>query len=489
MNAQDEAIELLWKRGELSWKYHSAQDILNQVYCESPKQLFVGNCSRQWGKSYWAVTKAVETAIKIPKAQIRYGAAFQSDLVDFIIPAFEKVLEDCPTPLKGKKVGNFYVFPNGSRIKLVGLDKNPNGLRGNTLDLIIIDECGFVSNLDYIYKSIIIPATLHRPKCKIIFISTPPSTPAHPFVDYCQKAEAEGAYVKLDIFTNPMIAEGDINRMAEEMGGRDSTTFRRECLCEFVTDSDLAIIPEWDDKLIQEIPRDEYFQYYQKYVGLDLGIKDFTAAIFGYYDFKRASLIVEDEFGVNGPTMNSLMLVGEIKTRERALWDNIDEDGKIKRDFNGHPIPFRRVSDTNWPILMQDFSSLHNLTFIQTSKDNLEAMINEVRLMVQAKQIIIHPRCKLLTGCMRYGVWDSKKKAFARSSVYGHFDHLAALVYLVRNLAKDYNPIPATHGFENHRSWLGHVKDQKSHNAKQISQALIPKPSAINTSLRKRGFK
>lgn len=231
MNAEDVGKRALWLRGNLSWKHHAAQKALDETFRNAQGQLFVGNCSRQWGKSYWAVTKAIEVCLKNPKSQVRYGAAFQSDLVDFIIPAFEKIIDDAPASVKPRKVGNFYVFPNGSRIKLVGLDKNPNGLRGNTLDLIIIDECGFVGNLDYIYKSVIIPATLHRPNCKIIFISTPPSTPAHAFVDYVQKAESEGSYVKLDIFSNPLITPDDIDRMAKEMGGRDSTTFRRECLC------------------------------------------------------------------------------------------------------------------------------------------------------------------------------------------------------------------------------------------------------------------
>ncbi len=365
----------------------------------------------------------------------------------------------------------------------MGLDKNPNGLRGNTLDLITIDECGFVANLDYIYKSVIVPATLHRPNCKIIMISTPPSTPAHPFVDYCQKAESESSYVKLDIYTNPRISPDDIERMAQEMGGRDSTTFRRECLCEFITDSDLQIIPEWNDKYVQDLHRDEFYIYYHKYVGMDLGVKDLTAAIFGYFDFKKAALVIEDEFEMNGPSMNSLLLVGEIRKREKELWNNIDEP----RDFNNNPIPFRRVSDNNWPILIQDLSSIHSLPFIETNKDNLEAMINEVRLMVQAGQLIVNPRCKKLIGCLRYGVWDTKKKTFARSNVYGHFDHLAALVYLIRNLNKTTNPIPASHGFENHKAWFGGIKDQAntSKNVRSIAKALTPKPAAMPN---KRGF-
>jgi hypothetical protein len=487
----NEAIELakreLWFRGDISWKLHSAQEHLDSVYRKVKGQLFVGNCSRQWGKSFWAVTKAIEVAINKPKSQIRYVSSFQSDLVDFIIPAFDKILEDCPRSIKGKKVGKFYVFPNGSRIKLVGLDKNPNGLRGNTLDLVIIDECGFVAShkLDYIYKSIIVPASLHRPECRFIFISTPPSTPAHSFLDYVQKAETEGSYSKFDIYSNPRITDADIERMAKEMGGKTSTTFRRECLCEFVTDSDLAIIPEWKDEFVKEIPRDEFFPYYHKYVGMDLGVKDFTAAIFGYFDFKRASLIIEDEFMMSGPSMNTHLLVGAIRKKENELWDNKENP----KDVNNNPVPFRRISDNNWPIMMLDFSSLHNLTFIETNKDNLEAMINEVRLMVQAGQIIVHPKCVQLIGCLKYGVWDDKKKKFANSKTYGHFDHLAALVYLVRNLAKHTNPIPVDHGFHRINAFTEHIKDRKniSANAKTISESLIKKSPTFNTSVRRRG--
>lgn len=472
-----------WERGELDFKLHAAQRLLQETFKNAKGQLFVAVCSRQWGKSFWAVKIAVEFALNNPKAQIRYGAAFQTDLEEFILPAFDKILDDCPDHVRPKynSQKSHFIFKNGSRIKLVGVDKNPNGLRGNTLDLIIGDEVGFWSDLDYIYKSVIVPSTLHRPNCKIILISTPPSTPAHAFVDYVQKAEREGGYVKLDIYTNPLITADDIKRMADELGGEHSTSFRRECLCEFITDSDLAIIPEWNDKYVEEIPRDEFYKYYDKYDGLDLGIKDLTAAIFGYYDFKRAALVIEDEFDLSGPQMNTLILVEKIKAKEKELWD------EFPSVVQGRPVPFRRVADTNWPLLIQDLSIIHKLPFIETTKETLEAMINEVRLWVQAGRIIINPKCKKLIGCMRYGVWDEKKKAFARSTVYGHFDHLAALVYLVRNIATNSNPIPHDHGFQNHTAWLGNIKNKElSENAKSISKALLPKRPEISTSFRKK---
>lgn len=454
-----------WFRGNIIWKLHEAQRIIHQTFLNSPGQLFVGNCSRQFGKTFWAVAVSIMQALNIPNAQIRYGAAFQSDLYEYIIPAFEKALEDCPEDIKGKYLASksVFIFPNGSRIKLVGLDKNPNGLRGNALDLIVIDECGFVSNLDYIYKSVIIPATTHRPNCRIILISTPPSTPAHSFVDYANRAETEGCYATFTIYDNPMVDERTIARLMKESGGAGSTTWRREYLCEFITDSDLAIIPEWKEDYAVAIPKDSYYGYYHKYVGMDLGVKDFTAVIFGYFDFKRASLIIEDEFTVNGSSMNTAILANKIKLKELELW--------------GEKPPFRRVSDNNWPLLILDFSSIHNLSFISTTKDNLEAMINEVRIMVQNGQILVNPRCKQLLGCLKYGVWDTKKTKFARSSVYSHFDALAALIYLVRNLAKNTNPIPAEHGFENHTAWLGNITEQsrQSHNARVLGKALFPK--------------
>jgi hypothetical protein len=455
-----------WFRADLSYLRHSGQKKIDIKFKDIKSQLFVCNISRQWGKSFWAVSKAVELALAKPKARIKYATAFQTDLVEFIMPTFDIVLADCPASLKPtyKVQGSKWVFPNGSEIKLVGLDKSPNSLRGNVIDLIIIDEAGFVTNLDYIYKSIIIPATLHRPNCKIIFISTPPSTPAHPFGDFIQKAEIEDAYVKLTIFENPLITAADIDRMAKEMGGKDSTTFRRECLCELVLDDDLALVREWKDEFTVEIKRDEYFGYYHKLVGQDLGRVDHTALVFGYYDFKRAALVIEDELTMEGTEWTTKTLKDAINVKEGALW------GEFK--------PFLRVSDNNNPHLLTDLSSLHNMHFMAVKKDSsLEQMVNRVREWVRDGRILINPRCKMLIGCFKYGIWDKNRKEFARSKVYGHFDHFAALMYLLIHTPYSSNPIPREHGFENHRSWLANIKGPQSPNARVFERLLKPKSS------------
>ncbi len=459
---QEDILRERWTRGRLGYKLHAGQVLFRNKY-ESEwerthNQLFVGECSRQFGKSYEQAVLHVETCIRKKNARTKYGTAFLSDLVEFIIPNFNLVIEDCPEDLKPKYrvQGSKWVFPNGSEIKLVGLDMHPNGMRGNAIDLITIDEAGFVNGLDYLYKSVIIPATTHRPNCHIFLVSTPPATPAHDFIDFVHKAELEGGHVKLTIYDNPRVDAATIARLMKESGGESSSTWQREYLCMHVLDSNLAIIREWKDRYVQDVPKDPYYQFYQKYNSMDLGTKHFTAGILGYYDFLKASVIIEDEFVMNGPELTTVLLEAQIKKSERETWGDV--------------APYLRISDNNNPLLLQDLSYLHHLHFTPTDKGTLEEMVNTVRIMVDKGQIIVHPRCKQLIGCLKYGVWDKKREKFSESKVYGHFDALAALVYLVRNLNKSTNPIPANFQVDNSNQIL-FIKSPEDQTMKSIKSA------------------
>lgn len=447
MISEDEAIYEAWCRGNLDYKLHAGQLRIKADKDKRPGQLFVGNCSRQWGKSYLEVADCVGLGRRKPGSRIKYGTAFLTDLEEFILPCFEAILDDCPKALRPryKTNGSKWVFPGTkAEMKLIGLDKKPNGMRGNVIDKIVLDECGFMSNLSYLYKSVIIPATTHRPDCEVDMMSTPPVTPAHDFADFVSRAAAEKCYGEYDIYSNPMVDKATIARLMKESGGETSSTWRREYLCEFVTDEDSQIVPEWLDKYaIARVP-DEYYRFYHLYEGMDLGVKDFTVVLFGYYDFRRATLFIQDEIKLNGPTLTTQILHDSIKAHEQKLWPETFPTGKKEAEKR----VYRRVSDNNNPMLIQDLASMHRMSFISTDKDTLEAMLNELRMMVQRGQIEVDPRCTQLLGCLKYGVWDSKKRAFARSTAYGHFDALAALVYLVRNLDRHSNPIPATYGID-----------------------------------------
>ncbi len=271
------------------------------------------------------------------------------------------------------------------------------------------------------------------------------------------------------IYDNPMVDEDTIQRLMKEAGGAESTTWRREYLCEFILDDDLALTKEWKDEYFIDIPKDEFYVYYHKLVGMDLGRKDHTAVIFGYYDFKKACLVIEDELTMNGPNWTNLTLKDEITAKETNLWPEMKA--------------FRRISDNNEPNMLIDLNQTYGMHFMPVTKDaSLEQMVNRVREWVRDGRIIISPKCKMLRGCLKYGVWDKNRKAFARDpKVYGHFDHFAALMYLLIHNATSSNPIPVDHSYNNHRSWLGNIKDKQkgSQNARTVANALIPKRKPI----------
>lgn len=472
-----------WLRGRLGYKLHLGQQLIRAAYDQSKNQLFVGECARQFGKTVFEAVIALEKAFSKPKAKVKIGTAFHTDLLEFILPAFDFVMSDCPQdlrPIYKVQGSKFILRHNKSEIKLVGLDRKPNGLRGTVIDLIILSEAGFISNLHYLFKSVIIPATTHRPDCRVVMLSTPPETPAHEFLDYVQKAEYEGGYIKLTIYDNPLLDQATIERLMAESGGAKSTTWLREYLCEHVTDENLAIICEWNDKYVQEIPKDDYYPFYHKYSSMDLGVKHKTAAIFGHYDFLRAALIIEDEWYMNGPELTTDIIQKEVKMKELELWVGLsrpikpskeEEKLEIERLWaEQKPNLYRRLSDNNNPLLLQDLGHLHKIHFTPTDKGTLEEMTNTARIMAGRGQIIVHPRCKQLKGCLKYGVWDKRREKFAESKVYGHFDALAALIYLVRNLNKVTNPIPATFQLD-HNNQIYIPKTHQSEGARDLKQA------------------
>lgn len=430
------AREVLWRRGNLAWKLHKGQEVIEAAYKKVTKKLFVANCARRFGKTYWNCVKAVEKALTCENTlpRIKVAASTRTELREFIIPSFELILQDCPEDIAPRWVSSEskYVFDhNGAEIQLIGLDKSPDGGRGNYCDLYIFEEAGFIANLLYLYSSVVAPMTLRRPGARIIMSSTAPPTPAHPFQEFCERAQKQGAYVELNIYANPLMTPEDIEEAKAEC--LDESEWLREYMCQFVVDKTRAVTPEWSDDLVGEVERPVHFNYLHRYVAMDLGVKvDLTAIVFGYYNPSDKRLIIEDEADISGPTMTTLGLRDLIRQKESLLWPMLK--------------PYRRVADNNNPLLLQDLGSLHGLHFVSTGKDELAAMINELRLMLKGKRILVSPKCVKTLGCLRYAIWNKKRSALDRSNLYGHFDHLMALVYLVRNLDQNTDPIPRLAG-------------------------------------------
>ena len=358
-----------WYRGQLDWKLHAGQEVIEKAYQrKAAKKLFVVNCSRRFGKTYWLVKKALECALTCRNRNplIFIAADTLVNLERFVLAAFKEILHDCPQDVwPGWETGyirskrKFVGFrpgggePNGAEIYIVGLDVNPDSIRGNYADLVMFDEAGLMNDLQYLYSSVVGPMTLTRPGSRIMMLSTPPATPAHDFKVFCDKAKDQKSYIELDIFQNPMMTPEHIEQA--RLDCLTETIWLREYMCQFVVEEGRAIVPEWSKDLIVDIKRPEDFKYFDRYVGMDLGVKiDMTAMLYGYWDSVHKYVYIEDEDDIIGPKMTTPDLYKMITEKEKILWG----------DFGA---PYRRVADNNNPLLIQDLGYIHGLYFVATT--------------------------------------------------------------------------------------------------------------------------
>jgi hypothetical protein len=447
-----EARHKLWLQGELSWKLDPVQKKIVKFLKENNQKVSVLNVSRRVGKTYYLTICAIEQCIKNPKSIVNFLQPEQKMIKNNVNPIMDEILQDCPNEVKPVFHVNesAWKFKNGSVIRLAGTDSgNQEKLRGGNSHLCIIDEAGFLkADLVHIIRRIFIPST-SLTKGKIILSSTTPVDPNNKFMNYMESAEAKGALFRMNIyeaveihktFKNPRFSEAMLSEILTEYpdGERDED-FRREYMNELITDGSLSIIPEFTPDIQREcIAKWIRPAFCDKYVAMDIGFKDLTVVLFAYYDFENAVTVIEDEIVINGPKMTTDYLAELIKNKEKELWTET-----LTGEFCP---PSLRVSDNNL-LIINDLARLHKLYFIPTQKDNKDAAINNVRMEMGAHKIIIHPKCTTLINHLKFGVWDNQRKDFKRSADGAHYDAIAALMYLMRNINKNVNPFPRDYHF------------------------------------------
>lgn len=415
------ALINLWQRGVLHWKLRPEQQSLKNEIEKSDKQLIVGNISRRWGKSYTLVLYCLEQAIK-NVTKIRYAAAFKSDLEEFILPAFEQILDDCPPKLRpvyhvSKQV---WKFPNGSTIKLVGLDKNRNGLRGNAISIIVLDEAAFVSHLQYQYTTVIIPATAKQKNIKILIFSTPPESPEHYFLSLMEKAQAQpnGFYISRTIDDISDLNPSERKRLLDEVGGEKSTTAQREFFCRLVVDASRALAPAFDTEthVIDVEPKHIRWMIFG-----DTGAKDKTVFLKVGYDHETGKIVVREEFSPPNRTPTS-EIIKQYKERFPDLYTLVlDATEQLNIDYSSQGLP----------------STL-------PQKDDFGAGLLLLNNTFFNNQIIIHPSCALLIRTLLGGLLAKNRLDYERTEGLGHCDSVAALIYAIRGVDRitDLRPKP-----------------------------------------------
>ena len=405
-----QAIRQLWERGARKWKLHAVQKQMYDAIASSDDDLVVIASARRLGKSFMLCLLASEECKKGPNRIVKYICPRKSMVRTIIQPIMTEIFKDCPPELKPEYKDNIkaYLFPNGSQIQMAGTDNGHHeSIRGGFSHLCIVDEAGFCDELKYVVESVLQPTT-DTTNGKTILASTPSKTWDHDFVkEYMEPAQVDDKLLKYTIYDNPMLSEEKIQKIVDRhrMGVEDPA-FKREYLCEVSPDLDLQVVPEFTDEVmedtIKEWPRPPY---YDAYTAMDIGYRDLTVVLFAYYDFKNSVLIVEDELVINGSQATPNYLSFKIKEIEERLWtDPVSKERKT---------PYTRVCDNNL-ILINDLQINYDLTFFATRKDKAEEAINNMRVWISDRRVIINPRCTTLINHLKTATWKPNRKEFER---------------------------------------------------------------------------
>jgi len=456
-------LRAAWAGGELTYKLDDSQlevhrqiDDVFAAARTAAERDFLLDIGRRWGKSTVMMCRGASTCLRERRpVRIPYGAATAKMVREILNPLMEWFVSDAPPDLRPvwRSSEMAWIFPaNGARIRMVGLDLRPNDMRGVGTVGVLLDELAFADKQRYVLRSIVDQMMLTEPEAWLLMGSTPADTPGTYWTTHLvPEYRAAGRYAHRTIEDNPRLTEEQREAFIAKAGGRTSTTCRREYFAEHVIEESRAVCPEWQAVKAQRIGAWDHGSgevvdpvgihdeerlrpdFFDAYAGTDQGHVDLWAWLFGYYDFVRQKLVIEDEVVVRRST--STAVVARVQGTERRL-------GYRKT---------RRYGDM--PAQMAaDLTNDHGLTVQITAKDDARAAIAAARRWIQEGRVIIHPRCRYLLAQLDFGIWKTSGLDYERGDesdpddLLGHLDAWQALVYLIRNVNERRNPYPAHRG-------------------------------------------
>lgn len=456
--------EKFWRSGDLSYKCWDVQKRMTAVLRSGRSLKKVLNCSRRIRKTSTTLVDCIEDLNKNEGPPIRFVAPTQKMLRNIVHPIIKMICADAPEDMKPiwKGADGYYLFPyKNTELHIAGANNgHEDDSRGVASRRCVVDEAQMIDKLKYLVDDVLMPQLLSTGG-DLWMALTPPKTPIHECREYVEEAKQSNSYAEFNIYESEYPPE-IIEQFCKEAGGPESTTWLREYMCQFVVDKNFSIVPEWKDEYVEEYVRDEFFKFYSQYEGMDIsgGKKHKTSVLYGTYDFKKAKLYIEDETDLSAQQTTTRAVADAVKKKETDLW-------KEKK-------PRIRIADNSNLILIKDLGVEHAVHFQPTTKDTLDAMVNNIRLWVGSGKLIISPKCAQLIGCLKYGVWKDNRLDWEESAIYGHFDALAALMYLLRYIDTATNPIPPNYGLSSKDMFIQN-QSKLSANAQAIGNALLGK--------------
>jgi len=476
----DELVATLWRAGDLSWLLQPHQllvydDVL--AWAANPPRVegalydrvAVLDIGRRWGKTALCLLILYQLGIRNPGWSMIYATREKDQIKRIVIPLHRMLTQSAPDDVRprysdGKQgMPEGMYFQNGTIIRLVGVDKDPDRLRGEGCDWAVFSEAAHMKDLQS-NMGIFMPQLQKRRHARVLFESTAPWDLDHDFDKvFVPDAKMRGAYWFGTIDDNTSLSDEEKEEALREAGGRDSPNAQVEYFGKRIRDPKRTIIPEFDaDKHVQAWPVPAYAHCY---VSADPGTRDLFAILWAYWDFGRAALYFQREWtATNALTFDAATAM---RIGEQELWGAPEPAGEPRDRFalpgtrkagSGpdvevttawHPAvgapegvlpyydgkmlqanPYERVSDIELR-LCADLSRDYGLLIEPVRKlHTREAMASSFRDALRLGQIIVSPDCPQLIDHLTYGRWNERRTEWDRTTAYGHFDLIAAAIYM-----------------------------------------------------------
>jgi hypothetical protein len=431
------------------------------IHGKKTKRRMAWRWSRRIGKSFAAQVLSVETCIQVPGARIAVISPTEKVLEEFVKPALEAIIADAPPEVRPRWSGqdNAYLFDhNGSRIALYGAANDAaidNIGRGPAAHGVVFEEAGHIRDLAKARK-VVAPqllGTRGMDGCGwMLFVGTPPESTTHPFVQICRAAREEGREVHYTIHDGhwpPETVRTFIEEEAEGIPYEEFITtedYRREFLAELIGDPTRKVLKFADEArlkaCVERYKATSRPSHFKAFEGMDVGWSpDWTFWLLAWWDYRSRTLVVEKELhwrdGFKHEDMAAAIKAAETEVLGAA---------RVSPFHVGYKVP-QRWSDYS-PILLAELADKHDIIFNHTAKDDRDTAISNCDRMIpgygSVGKLAINPACKELLKQMEAALWNKARTDFAKDAPkrYGHYDGVAALVYLTRNVIRDENPFP-----------------------------------------------
>ncbi len=427
--------EALWRRGDLEFLLWDQQIAPFRSMESMPPSAteYVVLCARQFGKSTMGVVRALSKAIKHRDACILIIGPDTKQTRDIVNPKMRFLMRTAPPGLirQSKSENRWYIFHESdplrndfSEIIIAGMNDGSSSQRGKTVQEILVEEIADV-NEDKFLEAIeqdLGPALTHSKGGKIIYLTTLPPVPDHPFITTTMvKAKLHNAISIFTIDDNIALTPEQYDACVSRAGGRHTIAFRREYLCEVVRDKNRVCLPDFDETHnVRDFTLPTYCNVLV--VGDWGGVRDKTAVVLYTYDYLSDLDLFWDE-RVFEPNTPSSVIVPELRSMEA-----------------GHYVLSRYI-DAPQQFVTIDLSVDYGYHAALPQKTDWQASLNTLNVRFQQRRALIHPRCKFLIQSANSGILNKSKSDFDRNEALGHMDGVAAMMYAVRMTNRD-NPYP-----------------------------------------------